>query len=215
MEKDYYTMKDVVRLTKYSMRQLERFLASGELVEVDHIPHHERKVSRASVDAFTEKKGIRPVDEITETKQATGEVARQLVALKARVEELEALIKRVAADLEAKLRAVGGQRSRGSAPADPDGAVMLVEFVEAHGTTMGIVRGLIKRDPTLATVIERPDAEKKKHKWMILPAQMPAMLAALEKRGIAYTRCPGCPHDDPDQAQRPQQEECDQVPLST
>lgn len=212
MEKEpYYTMKDVVRKIRYSLRQLERFLASGELVEVDHRPHHERKISQASVDAFIEKKGIRLVDDVEvlkqdqqEQKQATGEIARQVVVLQARVEKLEHQITQIVVDLATTFLASGGHRSRGSAPAGPDGAIMLVDFAKAHHITMGKVRSVVKHNPTLATVIERPDAQQKKHKWMILPAQMAPMLAALEKHGFTYTPCTSCPHTT-DPAMAPEQ----------
>jgi hypothetical protein len=75
--------------------------------------------------------------------------------------------------------------------------IQFLTVYEAHRTTMGIVRGLVKYDTTLSTVIECSDAQAKKHKWMMLPAQMAPMLVALEQRGVAYTRCPGRPHDDP------------------
>jgi hypothetical protein len=99
------------------------------------------------------------------------------------------------AELEALIRAQPGHRSRSSTPAGPDGAIMLVEFAEAHAVTIGILRGLAERDPTLATVIERPYAEHKKHKWMIVPAQMAPMLAALEKHGTPYKPCAHRPHE--------------------
>jgi hypothetical protein len=129
-----------------------------------------------------------------EEKQATGEVARQVVVLQARVEKLERQITQIFVDLATKFRASGGQRSEGSAPAGPDGAIMLVDFGEAHDLTIGKLRGQAERDPTLATVIERPDAKEKKKKWMITPAQMAPMLAALKKRGYAYAPCTSCPH---------------------
>ncbi len=209
-EEPYYTVKDVVRLTNYSVRQIERFLEDGTLEEIDHQPHHKRKISQASVKAFIAERGIRTVDEVDklkkeqlEEKQATGEVARQVVVLQARVEKLEHQITQIFVDLATKFRASGGQRSRGSAPAGPDGAIMLVDFARAHTTTIGKLRGLAERDPTLATVIERPGAKEKKKKWMIKPEQMAPMLAALEKRGFTYTPCTSCPHTA-DAAQAPE-----------
>lgn len=203
MEKDYYTMKDVVRLTKYSLRQLERFLASGELVEVDHRPHHERKVSQASVQAFLDAHGIRPIDDVEvlkeehqEQKQATGDALLQIATLRARVEDLEHLVKRGFAEIEARFHAQFGRRSRESTSAAPDGAISLVAFARQHKIQRyGKLRGLAEREPTLVTVIVRPNATEKPRKWMITPEQMAPLLNVLEDHGIVWHPCcDQCPH---------------------
>lgn len=207
------TVKDAMRLTGYSLRQIDRFIADGVLKVVGHQKHQQRKISRASIEAFNEARGYCPVDEVDQLKQdslkhmqVTGEILAELQAIKTQVADLERLIKCTFAELETKIHAQVRRRSQGSTPADPDGAIMLIEFAGHHGVAIGKLRSLVERDPTLATVIERPDAKEKKKRWMIVPAQMAPMLAALEKHGVAYTRCPGCPHNDPNQVQEPQEE---------
>src|SRR5258708_3472637 len=122
-EESYYKVKDVMRLTGYSLRSVERYIENGVFVVLNP-GGNPRKISRASVDAFNEANGHRPLDEmevlkqgIQEQKQATGDALLQIAALRARVEELER--QRVEARFHAQL----GRRSRRSTPAGPDGAI--------------------------------------------------------------------------------------------
>ena len=203
-EEPYYTVKDVMRLTGYSLRQVDRYIEKGTFIVLNPNQRQPRKISQASVDAFNEANGHRAVDELEmlkqehlEQKQAVGDVARQVAALRARVEDLERQVKRLFAELEARFRSQLGHRSRGSAPTGPADAILLIRFAEAHAVPIGRMRNLAKHDPTLATIIPRPYAEHKKHKWMIAPAQMAPMLAALEEHGTIYTPCAQCPHKVP------------------
>ncbi len=190
MEEEYVTINDAMRLTGYSLRRIDRYIKDGILEVIDHQKNKPRKISRASIDAFNAERGYRPVDEVDALKQEflaqkqiTGDTLLQVAAIRAQV-----------AELEAKIRAQAGHRSRGSTPPGPDEAIMLVRFAEAHAVPVGRMRNLAEHDPSLATVIERPDAQSKKHKWMIVPEQMAHMLAALQEHGTAYTPCASCPH---------------------
>jgi hypothetical protein len=201
MEEEYVTINDAMRLTGYSLRQIDRYIKDGILEVIDHQKNKPRKISRASIDAFNAERGYRPVDEVDALKQEslaqkqiTGDTLLQVAAIRAQVADLERLVKRMFAELEAKIHAQAGHRSRGSTPPGPDEAIMLVRFAEAHAVPVGRMRNLAEHDPSLATVIKRPDAQSKKHKWMIVPEQMAHMLAALQAHGTAYTPCASCPH---------------------
>ena len=204
------TVKDAMRLTGYSLRQIDRFIEQGELEVVNHQPGRQRKISRASIDAFNKARGFHMVDEVDALKeehlkhrQVTGEVLVELTEIRTQFKEFQGWAKRKIAELEGWFHAQTGQRSHESAPAIPGGTIMLVEFAKRHDVSNGKLRGLVERDPTLVTVIPRPDAKEKKRKWMITPAQMAPLLAVLEQRGIAYTPCAQCPHKD-----------CNQLPLA-
>lgn len=218
-QESYYTVKDVMRITGYSLRNVDRYCEKGIFVVLNP-GGNPRKISRASVDAFNEANGPRPLDEVDvlkqellEQKQATGDALRQLAALRARLEDLEHLVKRQFAEIETWFRAQHGRRSRGPSPADPDGAISLVEFARRHNIQRyGKLRGLAEREPTLVTVILRPNATEKPHKWMITPGQMDPLLSVLEEHGIAWQPCDGCPHAA--QEHQAPQEEHDRLQLA-
>jgi Helix-turn-helix domain len=199
------TVKDAMRLTGYSLRQIDRFIEAGELEVVNHQPGRQRKISRASIDAFNKAHGFRLVDEVDvlkeehlKHKQVTGEVLVELAEIRTQFKEFQGWVKRKTAELEDWFHAQTGQRSQRSAPAVPDGTIMLVEFAKRHDVSKGTLRGVVERDSTLVTVIPRPGAKEKKRKWMITPAQMAPLLAALGQHGIAYTPCAQCPHEERD-----------------
>ncbi len=200
------TVKDAMRLTGYSLRQIDRFIEQGELEVVNHQPGRQRKISRASIDAFNKARGFHMVDEVdvlkeehVKHKQVTGEVLVELAEIRTQFKEFQRWAKRKIAELEDWFHAQAGQRSQGSASIVPDDTIMLVEFAKRHDVSNGKLRGVVERDPTLVTVIARPDAKEKKRKWMIAPAQMAPLLTVLEQRGIAYTPCAQCPHEEHDQ----------------
>lgn len=204
------TVKDAMRLTGYSLRQIDRFIEKGELEVVNHWPGRQRKISRASIDAFNKAHGFHMVDEVDALKkehvkhrQVTGEVLVEVAEIRIQFKEFQDWAKRKIAELEDWFHTQTRQRLQGSASIVPDGTIMLVEFAKRHDVSNGKLRGVVEHDPTLVTVIARPDAKEKKRKWMITPVQMAPLLAVLEQRGITYTPCAQCPHKD-----------CGQLPLA-
>lgn len=202
-EPKYISVNEAAKRAQYSPRHFHRFLDRGEIASVRENASS-IKVEMASLDAWLEQRGTRPVDPLKLVKQELEQVQEKFAAqeqvngkLTLENAELRNLITKWAARveaLEAKFRVQAGQQIHGSGADSPDGTIMLVDFAKNHAVTMGKLRTLVEHDPTLATVIERPEAVSKKHKWMIGLNQMACMLAAIQAKGIAYAPCGDCPH---------------------
>jgi hypothetical protein len=109
-EEEYVTVKEAAQRIGYSTRQIDRFIRQGKL-EVIHYNASLRKVSVASIDAFTAKHGRRPVDPLEQVReqlhtqeQVTGDILRQLAVLRQQEAEHHTAIQRRYADLEGQVR---------------------------------------------------------------------------------------------------------------
>jgi hypothetical protein len=204
----YVTAKEARQLLGSSQRQLDRFVGEGLLEVIDHQKGRPRKFSRASIDAFNAKHGHYPVDplelinqQLAGQKQVNGELLLQIAALREKIAELERLMQRLCADLEGKIRALAGQRARNSArgsPAErrglPATTIRLAHFAQNHRVEPSSLRVLAEKDPTLATIIERPLAQVYKREWWLTRKQQAEVIAIWQVQGVKYTPCADCPH---------------------
>ena len=202
-EPKYISVREAATRAGYSPRHFHRLLDKGEIAHI-HENKSSIKVEVESLNGWLEQRGERAIDPMELMKQEMKQVQEKLAAqehvngkLTLEAAELRNMITKVLARvevLEAKVRTLAGYRSRGAGAESPDGTIMLVDFAEMHAVGISKLRTLARHDPTLATIIERPDAKRLKHKWMIGPDQQKRMLAEIQARGIVYTPCGQCPH---------------------
>ncbi len=114
-EEAYISVKEAAERIGYSLRQTDRFIQAGKL-EVIHHSHSLRKVSVASVDAFNQARGRRPVDPLEQVRellhsqeQVAGDILRQLAVLRQQEAEHQTAMQRRCADLEAQVRVLRGE----------------------------------------------------------------------------------------------------------
>lgn len=111
----YISVKEAAQRIGYSPRQTDRFIRAGKLEAIHYSPSL-RKVSVASVDAFNQERGRRPVDPLEQVKeqlrgleQAAGDILRQLAVLRQQVAEQHTALQRRCAELEAQDRLFKGE----------------------------------------------------------------------------------------------------------
>jgi len=114
-EEGYISVKEAAERIGYSLRQTDRFIASGKLEAVHYSPSL-RKVSLASVDTFNRERGRRPVDPLEQVReqlgtqeQVAGDILRQLAVLRQQLAEQHAALQRRCADLEGQVRLLKGE----------------------------------------------------------------------------------------------------------
>jgi chromosome segregation ATPase len=114
-EEGYISVKEAAKRIGYSLRQTDRFIAAGKLEAVHYSPSL-RKVSVASVDAFNQEHGRRPIDPLEQAReqlgtqeQVAGDILRQLAVLRQQVAEQHAALQRRCTELEAEVRLLKGE----------------------------------------------------------------------------------------------------------
>ncbi len=114
-EEAYITVKEAAKRIGYSPRQTDRFIATGKLEAVHYSPSL-RKVSVASVEAFNQERGRRPVDPLEQIReqlgtqeQVAGDILRQLAVLRQQVAVQNAALQHRCAELEAQSHLLKGE----------------------------------------------------------------------------------------------------------